>query len=260
MIAQTPHMTRKSVLLFVAALVTRCVAARADVFVINSAQSTLTLSGSVLGFASPVFPQSANSLSTSYTGLIDATVGSNSIQFNNATVDASVSGVYQPAVGGAQGTAPGDYGGVWSGGPWTGYFAVRDSTSSLSSAPVTLTGGNFDASEVLFSFLSGSIDRYILVFMGNPVSGTQPLLGINSMNGTGTGMLSTLGPVQTLTIPIDVTFTAALLGPSNDSTLRLRGNLVATSVIPEPATYALLLLGILLCVRAHPRLFQENRA
>jgi hypothetical protein len=54
-------------------------------------------------------------------------------------------------------------------------------------------------------------------------------------------MLQTVGSTQTLTIPVDITFTSST-ATTDDSSLHFTGTLVATRLVPEPATVGLVAL------------------
>jgi hypothetical protein len=172
-----------------------------------------------------------------------------SIQFNNASVAAANSGNYSPLPGGGSGTAPGNYGGNFTvSGIFPGTFAIRGLIASLSSGPLSLTGGSFDTSQLLFLATAGNVDYRVATLA---MMGTLSVAGNSAMNGPGTGSITNVGGVQTLTIPIDVTIFFTVVNP-NDTMFRLQGNIVATA-IPEPATYMLLGLGILICAQQFRR-------
>jgi hypothetical protein len=214
-------------------------AARADTFTIDPLQSSLTFSGNYSG--NTFSPQSPNSFTTTYSGTIDATIGSSSIKFNSAAAAAADSGIYQPAAGGSAGSAPGDYGGMFNlAGNTTVVFSIRNYVFSLSSATLALIGGNFDASGLAFTVTSGNSDFNV----SSGGSGSTSFNGQTATNGSGTGTFSNVGGVETLTIPIDVTITYTTLA-SNDTTYTLMGSIVATAAaIPEPSTWALLIGGL----------------
>jgi hypothetical protein len=228
---------RNPLVIFVAGFVSLA-AARADTFVINPAQSILTLTATVAGAVASQQPPAG--FTTSYAGTINATVGGGTIQFNSANADANVSGVYSPLPGGLAGTAPGDYGGMFTaGGIFPGTFAIRDLIASLSSAALSLTGGtNFDAGQLLFTATGGSADYRVAALA---MMGSIAMAGQSATNGPATGSIAIVAGVPTITIPIDVTILLTAINP-NDSMVRLRGNIVATAV-PEPTTWALLTCG-----------------
>ena len=70
-----------------------------EVFTIDSSQSQITLSGKVAGF--PFSAQGAGSLTTTYSGEINADISGSTIQFTgSSTIIAATNGVWQPGVGG----------------------------------------------------------------------------------------------------------------------------------------------------------------
>ncbi len=238
---------RKGLAILICAWVALAAPARADIFTINPLQSILTVSGNVAG--NPASQQPPSGFSTSYSGTIDATLSGMSIQFNSASAAAAISGNYSPLVGGGAGTAPGDYGGMFTvSGIFPGTFAIRDLVASLSSGPLSLTGGAFDASQLLFLATSGNVDYRVAALA---MMGTLSVAGNSAMNGPGMGSIAIVGGVNTLTIPIDVTILFTVV-TTNDTMFRLRGNIVATAV-PEPATWMLLGFGILVCAQQFRR-------
>jgi PEP-CTERM motif-containing protein len=226
--------TLKCVPVFLILMAASFTAARADIFTIVPAQSSLTLSGSCLGI--PFSPQPPDGFNASYSGTIDATLGPGSIKFNSASADAIVSGVYQP------GLAPGDYGVTFVlSESTTVFFSIRNYVFSLSSPTLALVGGAFDANGLSFAVTGGNNDYDFGPFCVDCGGSPTALTGQSASNGGGTGSLSTIVGVQTLTIPIDVTITYTTLLP-NDTTYRLMGNIVAIAV-PEPSTWTLLVIG-----------------
>jgi PEP-CTERM motif-containing protein len=224
-------------LLLLAGLASFSTAARADTFVIDPAQSILTLSATFQGVAATQQPPAG--FTTSYTGFVDATIGANTIQFNSASADANVSGIYQPAVGGGAGLAPGDYGGQFTIAVFQGVFSIRDLVASLASNSTSLTGGTFDAGALMFSILSGSTD-YNVSALG--LMGSVSMIGETAQNGSGVGSIAIVNGVETMTVPIDVTITLSAVN-TDDTVIHLSGNIVAISAVPEPSTWALLICG-----------------
>ncbi len=117
--------------------------ASADVFTIDPARSSLSLSGSVLGIT--FSPQGPGSLITSYGGTIQLTQTPGTIQFTGGSlIAAQTSGSWQPLAGGGAGSAPADYGGVASSFV-TANVAMRSILLDVTSPPITVTSGQFDS-------------------------------------------------------------------------------------------------------------------
>ncbi|MBV9008163.1 MAG: PEP-CTERM sorting domain-containing protein [Verrucomicrobia bacterium] len=225
--------------------------ARGDTFTLDPTASTLTVSGNNI-YVGMFAPQGANSLTTSYSGTIDATVTANSITFNSAALAAAVSGNWQPAAGGAAGSAPADYG-ITFAPPYTGlaYAAIRNLVLDLSSNAIPTTAGSFDSTQISIAASSGTTD-----YTGPLGSGSIDLTKLGSgPNGAMPGILTMVGGIETLTIPISFSETLSVVGP-NDTTATFTGTMVATEMlpVPEPGSWVLMLggLGALL-------LFQRTR-
>ncbi|MEA3187595.1 MAG: hypothetical protein QOD99_1425, partial [Chthoniobacter sp.] len=137
-------------------------AARATIYTIDSTQSSLVLSGSLAGNA--IQQQGPGSLSTFYSGTIDAVSDALTLRFNSATDDALINGIWQPAVSGTAGTASADYGAQASFFGTTGFGAVRNFIFSIASGTLTRTGNSFDASQLTLSTTSGNFDYNVSAF------------------------------------------------------------------------------------------------
>jgi hypothetical protein len=215
----------------------------ASVFVIDPTQSQVTLSGNLKAFgelSAPITAQDPGSLTASYTGTINANVGSGTIQFTGSSlIEAQTNSVpQQPAVGGAAGSAPADYGGTaqqqFFGTTITVVMAVRNLTLDLTSPVVPLSSGSFAATSLEFTFSTngdGSIDY------DSPALGEADTAGLtgNSTDAASTqATLTTTGTVQVLTIPINMTFTDGS-GTLDGTTLNMVGQIVATqTALPPP--------------------------
>ncbi len=215
----------KGLAIFLGAWVASVAAVHAETFTINPAQSILTIA-SANAAGNTATQQGTTGFATSYTGTIDATVSGGSIQFNSAAADANAGGTYQPAPGGTAGSAPGDYGGRFTvSGIFPGFFAIRGLVASLTSNSIPLTGGNFDATQLMFSATAGTGDYLVTIIN---TGGTTTLTGTTANTAATPGSFSTAGGVQTLTIPVDVTLVFTAINP-NDSSIRFTGNVVATA-------------------------------
>jgi hypothetical protein len=204
-------------------------------FMIDPVQSHITLSimsedGVPLSSA-----QTPGSDTTSLSGTANIDVNPGSIQFlstNNVQFD--LQAVPQsPLLDGSAGTSAAQYGlSIAVGDAVTGTVAARNYLADATSDPIALTGGAFDASQVLLNLVTGNT-AYNLSVLGSPVVGSFdtnfPVL--NSLTG---GTLSFAGGMYTLVIPIYGTGTFFV----EDVMLVdvYAGQIVATAVVPEPAS------------------------
>lgn len=215
----------------VQALESRVVPAILD-FTLIQAQSSIALSGNLAGL--PFTAQGAGSLSSTYTGTIraDINLATNEIFFYNdgAVIDGTVTGNWQPAPGGAAGSAPADYGGavVLAG----LVFAVRDGTAAFSSsAPLTMTGTGMTRSfpsTQTFVLVSGTQD-YNAGALG---SGSDSIANLSATNSSSTdGTFVDLGDGSArLTTPLVAVYTGSVAG--NPITENLSGTLQGLTPFP----------------------------
>ncbi len=202
------------------------------VYTLDPAQSSITLSGSVttqLGTA-PIEPQGQNSLTTSYTGTIHADRTSSSIQLlPGGSIDANVSGNWQPLANASVGSAAADYGARVTFAIVVVNFAGRDLVANLTGPSAPVDGsGNFDLTGSFVNFNSGNI-AYRANFGFSP--GTETLAG-RSGNLAGTATLTTEGMLEKLLLPVDATF-ALPIDDTISVMLTLDGQIVATRPLPE---------------------------
>jgi hypothetical protein len=219
-------------------------------FTIDSTKSSLTLSlDSKPGvpITSAQFPGSDR---TSLSGTQNVDITGNILTFistANAQFGLQSSPV-SPAVGGTYpGSAPGQYGLLASipgliGGPGpggSGLIAVRGFIGDIRSGAIALNGSSFRADQVSLVLAGGQADAN-LTFPSGPFIGTDPLSGfdVNQLSG---GTLTLSGNVYTLTLPI---FASSSLTVGPATVLETySGQVVATAVIPEPATWILAAVG-----------------
>jgi hypothetical protein len=201
------------------------------VFTIDPTRSQLTLSGKVAGYT--LTTQGSGSLTTTYSGNINANVSGSTIQFTgSSTITAKTNGVWQPAVGGGAGSAAADYGGqVAVPLLGTGYGALRNLVFDVTSPSLTLTGTNFDSSALIFSFVSGSNSS--LDYNAAGQHGTLALAGYATNTIANQASLSTNGNVEQLVIQINTQFSFTLLS-AGDTPLDLTGQIVATNSTAPP--------------------------
>jgi hypothetical protein len=205
------------------------------VYTIVPSESTIAISGSVMtdvGTAQ-IQTQGAGSLTTNYSGTIRTERTNDTIQFlPGSSIDAAVSGNWQPLSTGAAGSAEADYGGRVSLllGFVTINFAARDFVGDLSSDALPVDRlGNFSLASATVRFLNGNLAYRVSTgdAGGESVAG---LSGMTSGMGSVTTGAGTGGLIETLSIPINSSFTI----PVEDSTtvnLELMGELVATAML-----------------------------
>lgn len=203
----------------------------AEVFTIDPAQSTVSLSGAIIGY--PIKEQGPGSLITKYAGTINADVTAAAITFTGSSgIIAQNSANWEPKAGGAAGNDPANYGGKASAGfLGSAVAAIRNAQFDVTSPPLALAGATFPSSALLFQFLkssAGAIDYSVTGFLAK--KGIIALQGYATNRVTSQATLVTSGNVQTLTIPIVADFFFDLLTPA-DTTLTIAGQLVATRVI-----------------------------
>lgn len=199
-----------------------------NTFTIDPQRSSIVLSGNVSGNA--LNPQGPGSLSNLLTGTLLLDVTPSTLRFTGGSlIDTTPNGNWAPLPGGGAGTAPADFAGTVSIIIVTAQAAVRNVLLDVTSPILPLTAGSFDASGMLFQFLtnsSGSLDYRVSGFAAT--SGSRLLDGL-STNGVITGAsLTSSGGTLTLVLPVNATSTLTLISP-NDTTLRLQGQLVATA-------------------------------
>jgi hypothetical protein len=216
-----------SVLLLSAMALTNRVQAGQMVFAIDPTRSQLTLSGKIAGNAFTT--QEAGSLTTTYSGNINANISGSTIQFTgSSTITAATNGVWQPAVGGGSGSATADYGAEatveFLG---TAYGALRNIILDVTSSSLPLTGTNFDSGALIFLFSSGSSSA--LDYNAILEHGTLSLAGYSTNTIANEASLTTNGNVEQLVIQINTQFAFTLVSPG-DTPLDLVGQLVATNL------------------------------
>lgn len=196
----------------------------AALFAIDSAQSQISLAGSIKGinFA----PQGTGSLTATYQGNVNATLSGTTLQFTGSSTIAAIdSGNWQPGAGGVAGTAPADYGGeisiLFFG---TGYGAARNLVLDMTSPALAVSDGTFDSSQLTLTLVTNSdpVLDYNSAALG---TGSTSLSG-TAMNAVSGSSISTNGSVRQLKIQIHATLTEP-----DSTTLTLVGQIVATNAI-----------------------------
>ena len=199
--------------------------ASADVFTIDPAQSSLTLSGSALG--ATFTPQGSGSLTTTYGGTIQLTQTAGTIQFTGGSlIAAQTNGSWQPLVGGGNGSAPADYGAMATSSFITARVAFRSILLDVTSPPITVTDGQFDPSNLTFLFPASATSA--LDYRTTINSGSKAATGNGANQVAALATITTVGNVQTLTIGVNVQFTFSLVN-SGDTIVNVAGQIVATN-------------------------------
>ena len=205
-------------------------------FKLNGVESVVTLSGSVLGNA--LAEQAAGSLTTSMSGTVVVDLTNDAIQFATGSLIVALNnGTWQPNVGGASGSALGNFGAKADSLLGSAKAALREIQLNISSLAMAVTGGSFNSSGLTFAFPStqtSTLDYAISSFFSN-TAGTIPLVGLSTNNVTTQATLATVGNTQVLTIPVDAQFKLKLL-TDNDTVLSIRGKLVATADVSVALT------------------------
>lgn len=211
------------------------------VFQVDATQSQVTVSGNIVAYgtlSAPMSAQTPGSLTTVYSGSVNVARSNSTLQFTGSSFIAAENNPtpQQPAPGGSPGSAPADYGATAQ----QGFFgftvianaAVRNLALDLTGPLETVTNGDFDASPLQFSF-STNVDGTIDYLDNIGDSGSDPLTGSATESSNTTGTLDTTGSVQTLTLPVNVTFTQNS-GALQGTTLHMSGKIVAARTLPAP--------------------------
>lgn len=207
-------------------------AANAANFTIDPSQSTVTLSGSVSGIV--LTQQGPGSLTSRIEGSLQADTTGGEVEITGGTLDVQNNGTWQPGVGGTAGAAPADFGAQGSSFFGTVYGALRNIVMNATSPPQQLTGEQFDASAITFSFPQDSTATldYNAGFAG---TGSEPLAGATTNKTATVGRVTGAAGSQVITIAVDATFVFSVLG-QNDTELTVTGQIVAREggVTPQP--------------------------
>lgn len=219
-------------------------------FVIDPGQSSLTIAVGIEGeddegnlvFATLTAPQTAGSDTTAVSGSINANydgaflelLATGDLQFANQAdpqFPGPVVAAYGLLVDSALAGAPGLV---------SGFAAASSLVGDASSGPIALAGVNFDASAVTLGLLTATLD-YDLLALGNPQVGSSVVSNQFAVNSSTGGTLLDLGGTLELTIPVSVIVPVDVGGFILSAVLT--GQIVATAVVPEPGTVALLAIG-----------------
>jgi hypothetical protein len=154
------------------------------IYNLDQGSSSITISGTVDG--QPILTQGPNSLTAQYAGSIITDRISNTINTisfsGGSSIDAQVSGNWQPSVGGTSGSsAPADYGGRTTVSGANVRLAGRNLFADLlTSGAVNISGGQFDLSTSDVNLVAGNVDyrgTITIIVEIEVLSGTYPLAG-----------------------------------------------------------------------------------
>lgn len=183
-------------------------------------------------------------MTSSLTGTLNVDTNlANTITFNaGSSIVPNISGNWSPQAGGAAGTQLAQYG--WrfvldsNFGLLTLDTALNEIEFDLTSTPLVLSSGDFDASQLILPWLEVNSDFRLEGLQ----SGTSHEFDISAEpNQLSAGTLVVAGNLATLTIPIHVM--VADNYADNPGEIFVSGQIVATAVIPEPSSSLLLLFG-----------------
>jgi hypothetical protein len=235
---------------------------------VQSAQSSLQVAGKATfsGLTQTVSPQGLGANIAALSGSLstDWTPGT-SIDFVPSNLSLLNSGSWSPLPGGVAGSAPADYG-LQAIAVKT---AIRDAQINLDSPLLSLTGTPSLSTFVLSGntgFSAGYVD-YLITAFGGASARSSDFIGSQGAI-TGTGSIAVAAGIATLTL----NYTAPTLNvtiednntpaTSDDITgvLTLTGQIVATAIVPEPASWTMWLGGVgLIGVAGAQRRWQRIR-
>ncbi len=196
-------------------------------FIIDESQSSIALSGKVLG--NDLHEQGPGSLITHFYGTIVAEVSATGIRFTGGSMlTARTNGVWKPGPGGASGSAPAAYAAQASTILGSVKGALRNVVLDLTSSVLPITDGRFDAAALLFAFPADSTASFD--YDAGPLLGSDgiALSGASTNKIVNGATLETTAGGQKLVISVDTEFKFTAL-VENDSSVRLTGTLVAMS-------------------------------
>jgi len=201
-------------------------------FIIDSAQTQVTLSGTAAGLT--VAEQGPGSLTTSFEGTVVADVTAEALRFvGGSRIEGLTNGAWSPEAFGEAGTEPADFGAQAGGGLITGTAALRDLLLDLETeTAMPLSQGQFNADGLLFRFpedAPSAFDYRVTVFIVTE-NDREFLAGYATNRTAAMGTLTTEDNTQVLHVPIEASIVFELLDPA-DSTLTITGQLRATRTL-----------------------------
>jgi hypothetical protein len=242
-LSRQPRTTLHRLVAFVCPLLS-VVAAQAELamFDVDPTRSQIQLTGVVAG--SPFTEQNPGSLSNAFTGTILVDLTDTHIRFpGGSLIRAQETQSYQPAVGGASGSAPAAFGAkatvkvvIFSA---AANAAARNVAFDMESLALAKTGDTFDARGISFRVPESAGTQ-----LDYRTSGAFTLFGSESVTGLAVnkGQAGSLGPdngVETLSIPFDASYVFEL-ADTGSAEMKFSGRIVATRragpVVPPEVT------------------------
>ena len=186
----------------------------ADVFTVDTGQSRVSISGTVMG--ARIQAQGSGSLTAQYGGTLLADASGNTIRFpGQSQVVAIDSGTWQPLSDGSAGSEPANYGGTASYFSAAGVAAARDLRVDVSSGALALVNGRFDTEGITVSIPDEAASSLAYRVQGAiNKSGAVSLAGGRASGQVAQGSVITAGGLQVLTIPIHYSFDFSLVSPN----------------------------------------------
>jgi hypothetical protein len=129
------------------------------------------------------------------------------------------------------------------------YGSVRDLEFSITSPAEPVVAGQFSSLSENFEFAAGWLDYWVAPAAGN-LRGRAELAGGDNDNQSAVLSSYTVTPLPGNKREIKLTIPLSILDEGDDATFSYTGQFVATLVVPEPSTIAMLFCGLLACVAA----------
>ena len=231
-------------------------------YIVDPTQSVLTISGTFEGtaiqqqqqlsqFGVPPPPPS-NSLITAYMGSITANrdISADTVQFTGGNITAENSGTYE---GPFTAPPPAQYGFLGFDASSLQGGAIDSAVSSAirnfsfsPTSPVVVSASSFDVSQISASITAGEVDFLFGLEINGTARGDEsstPITGTLAFASNSASLIDASG-IEILTLPIDTDLTVAITAlPYLDEApldVHLSGSIVATALVPEPGSIAII--------------------
>lgn len=191
-------------------------------FTVDPSQSSLTFTAINNDFIPiTLTAQQAGSLTDSFTGSILADVSGTTINQLDGSLDADEQGPFIPN----EGNYENNYGYIYS------FSLFNETRGYFGDLVLSLSGGASGQALGVTSGVNVYTGPLLAIF-------EESLVGLSGTNAGSAASLVYNGSQATLTIPTDVEF--ALLVDTVEVRLQFVGTIVATALVPEPSTWALM--------------------